>query len=287
MRKSAEQVIAASTFRRNIYDMIPQGASRILDIGCGNGALLLRLKRDKACTVLHGLEMDPKLTRAAAPELDGLWHVDIERDQRIFDECAGVFDYIIMHDVLEHLFDPWHTLMKIRSLGSERCTYLAATPNLHHWRLQQEILSGRFPYGPGLWHTGHLRWYTPASLVELLVIGGLRIDGLFLEIPDPVAPERLRPQGEVRRVAFPPEEFQSGVDPDRIAVVEYPKSVSDYVPVFYAHKLLARCGKGELLLEPRPLTYNCALLEALRKAMDLPYDVYTPPPMLPLTGPWC
>ena len=176
--------------------------------------------------------------------------------------------------------------MKIRALGSERCTYLIATPNLHHWRLQHEILSGHFPYGPGLWHTGHLRWYTPASLVELLFIGGLQIQALFLEIPDGISLERLRGLGEVRRVEFPPQEFQQGVDPERIYALEYPKSVKDYLPVFYAHKIIALCGKGDLLVQPGPMTYNCPTLEALRKALKLPFDVYNPPRMRPLVGNW-
>lgn len=287
MHANAHKIIAHSTFRRNVYNMVPEGASRILDVGCGNGALLLRLKRDKACTELYGVEMDAAGSSTAAPELDGLWNVDIERDDSVFAQRQGFFDYIILHDVVEHLYDPWFTLQKIRSLGSENCVYLISTPNLHHWRLQHEIMSGRFPYGHGLWHSGHLRWYTPVSLIELLVIGGLRIDGLFLEVPDDIPRERLRPAGEVRRVEFPPAEFQAGFDPERIYAVEYPKSVAGYLPVFYAHKLIARCGKGELITEPAPMTYDCEAVDALRRLMDLPYDVYSPPPMLPLVGSWC
>lgn len=287
MHSAAHKIIAESTFRRNVYNMVPRGASRILDIGCGNGALLLRLKRDKGCHGLYGVEMNQNVTRVAAPELDGLWHLDIERDDTVFREKQGFFDFILMHDVVEHLYDPWYTLQKIRSLGSEKCVYIIATPNLHHWRLQHEILSGKFPYGHGLWHSGHLRWYTPASLLELLIIGGLQLDGMFLEIPDDVPQESLKPAGEVRRVEFPPREFQAGFDPERIYAVEYPKSVSAYMPVFYAHKMIAYCGKGHLLMEPVPMTYNCTTLDALRKALELPFDVYNPPPMHPLVGNWC
>lgn len=287
MHYSAHKIISGSTFRRNVYNMVPQGAARILDIGCGNGALLLRLKRDKGCTELYGVEMNPAETQAAAPELDGLWHVDIERDDAVFREKQGFFDYILMHDVAEHLYDPWFTLQKIRSLGSENCVFIIATPNLHHWRLQHEIMSGKFPYGHGLWHSGHLRWYTPASLVELLIIAGLRLDGLFLEIPDQVPQESLTPAGEVRRVEFPPREFQAAFDPERIYAVEYPKSVASYMPVFYAHKMIAYCTRGPLLMDPQPMTYNCPALDSLRKALDLPFDIYTPPPMHALTGPWC
>ena len=52
--QTVDAVIQSSAFRRNMYHMVPDGASRILDIGCGDGALLLRLQRDKSCTELYG-----------------------------------------------------------------------------------------------------------------------------------------------------------------------------------------------------------------------------------------
>lgn len=281
---TVDEIIEQATFRRNVYAMVPEGASRVLDIGCGDGALLLRLMRDKGCTDLHGVEMNADLTGPLAEHVT-VWNVNVERDSDLFRERQGYFDHIILHDVVEHLFDPWHTLMRIRSLGSENCSFIIATPNLHYWRLQHQIMSGHFPYGPGLWHTGHLRWYTPASLLELLIIGGLMIKGLFLEIPEPVSKKRLNP-AKAHRVQFPPEEFQQGVDPDHVITVEYPRSVHKYVPAFYAHKLIALCGKGDLLVEPGPMTYNCPMIEALRKSMNLPFDVYNPPHMTPLTGAW-
>ena len=281
------RTIRTSAFRRNVYNLIPLGASRILDVGCGDGGLLLRLLREKGCTELHGVEMNATLAEPLEGILDKVWSVDIEQDESLYRERPGFFNYIVLHDVVEHLLDPWYTLAKIRSLAAEGCTVIVVTPNLHHWRLQHEIMSGKFPYGPGLWHTGHLRWYTPASLIELLVIGGLSVRALFLEIPDVVSFERLRGQDEVRRVQFPPEEFQEGVDPERIYTVECGKSVKEYVPVFYAHKLIAVCGKGEFPSEPAPMIYNCPRLADTRKKLDLGFDVYNPPHMRPLIGAWC
>ncbi|MFZ5426560.1 MAG: class I SAM-dependent methyltransferase [Thermodesulfobacteriota bacterium] len=281
-----DQVIANSTFRRNIYNMIPQGASRILDFGCGNGGLLFRLKRDKGCTELYGVEPDRNESALAAQVLEKVWHDNIERGFEPFEDYRGFFNYIVLHDVAEHLYDPWLTMTKIRELLADGGKILLATPNLSYWGIQREILAGRFPYGPGLWHTGHLRWYTPSSLIELLLISGLAINCLYLEIPDPVDLKRFATGQPVTSFQFPPPEYQQGLEARDIVTVSYGGDISKYCPVFYAHKLIADCGKGQLVFKPVPITNNCPMLAEMRKALDLPFDIHNPPPMKPLIGNW-
>lgn len=286
MQDKIDQIIASSAFRRNIYNMIPQGASRILDFGCGNGGLLLRLMRDKQCTELYGVEPNEAETGVLRNVAVKVWHENIERGFEPFEEYKGFFNYIVMHDVVEHLFDPWFTLHKIRELLADGGKVLLATPNFHHWAIQREVMSGKFPYGPGLWHTGHIRWYTPASLIELLLIGGLSINCLYLEIPDPVDLTRYATPNPVTSFQFPPPEYQAGQRPERIFTITYGADIRKYCPVFYAHKLIVACSKGQQAFQPVPITNNCTRLLEMRAALDLPFDIYTPPPMKPLVGNW-
>jgi len=282
----ANQVIEQATFRRNIYNMVPDGATKVLDFGCGDGALLLRLQRDKGCTELYGLEVEKKLTHHLGDFVEKVFHTNIEQDFSPLEPYEDFFNYIILHDVIEHLYDPWFTLMKIRSLLSPNGRILIATPNIHHWRLQYDIMSGFFPYGPGLWHTGHLRWYTPISLIELLVIGGLSINEVLLEIPDRVDLSYLETVPEMKHFQIPPKELRGNKDYPNTYTMSYEKDISAYAPVFYAHKLLADCSKGDLIVEPAPFTYDCPKLQGLRDMMDLPFDIYNPPPLTPLIGNW-
>lgn len=286
IRQHMDDVIASSAFRRNIYNMIPQGSKRILDFGCGNGALLFRLLRDKGCSELFGVELNKAESARVKEAGVELLHSNIEHDFEPFEKYAGHFDFIVMHDVVEHLYDPWFTLSKIRSLLSPGGKLLLATPNFHYWGLQHEMMRGRFPYGPGLWHTGHIRWYTPVALVELLVIGGLAIHELFLEIPEKVDLTRYAMGGPVTRFQIPPPEFSAGHAPEYVFTVEYGGDISRYVPVFYAHKLLAQCGRGPLYFEPATVTNNCPRLQEMRAMIDNPHDIYNPPPMRLLTGGW-
>jgi len=286
MDELIDKVIANSTFRRNIYNMVPEGASRILDFGCGNGGLLFRLKRDKGCTELYGVEPDKHESALAGQVLEKVWHDNIERGFEPFEEYRGFFNYIVMHDVAEHLYDPWFTMTKIRDLLAEDGRILLATPNVNYWAIQYEMLSGRFPYGPGLWHTGHIRWYTPASLIELLLISGLSINCLYLEIPDPVDLKRFDGGSPVTSFQFPPPEYQEGRRARDIHTVTYGADISKYCPVFYAHKLIADCKMGHLAFKPTPITNHCPILADMRKALNVPFDIYNPPPMKPLVGKW-
>lgn len=282
-----EQIINTSTFRRNVYNMIPADSTRILDFGCGNGALLLRLLRDKSCSNLYGVEVDVNTSKHLESTLEKIFHVNIEHDLGELKEYAGYFNYIILHDVVEHLYDPWFTLTKIRELLADGGKVIIATPNMQHWRIQYQIHNGAFPYGPGLWHTGHLRWYTPISLIELLIIGGLSINDIYLEIPDKVDFSFLAFKKEIKTIQIPPLELSDVKGFEDKLTITYEKNIKKYYPVFYAHKIIADCGKGDLLFEPTPMTYNCPFLEKLRKAINLPFDIYNPPSMHPLIGKWC
>ena len=46
----------SGSFRTLMYNMIPASTEKILDFGYGDGALLLKLKRDKNCREIYGVE---------------------------------------------------------------------------------------------------------------------------------------------------------------------------------------------------------------------------------------
>ena len=126
--------------------------------------------------------MDTKAIRELRQFIDYAEVSDIEREEILPAQYEGFFNLIILHDVVEHLFDPWFTLTRIRRFLADDGVAIIVTPNLHYWPVQYEIMSGRFPYGHGVWHSGHLRWYTAASLLTVLSIGGFQVDSYCLEL---------------------------------------------------------------------------------------------------------
>ncbi|MDD3310501.1 class I SAM-dependent methyltransferase [Pseudodesulfovibrio sp.] len=272
-------IINSSIMRKAVFEMVPEGASRILDVGCGRGGLLLRLQRDKACTELYGVDMDQDAIARLRHFVDYAGVADIEKEEILPARYKGFFNLVIMHDFVEHLFDPWQTLARIRDYLAEGGLAIISTPNLLHWRLQYEIMSGRFPYGHGIWHPGHLRWYTPASLLTVLAIGGYEVRQYCLELGADATREVIQAKRGLTTIQFPPTEVQRKYPDMPPFTIQYPKDIRPSYAAFFATKLIAVCARGALPCEPQPMTYNVDLIHQLTEAVANPYDLFNPPPM--------
>ncbi len=126
---------------------------RLLDFGCGNGALMARM-RNLGWTVL-GVEPDPAAATTLAregldvhPSLSGL---------RAAGEAA--FDVVVLNHVIEHLPDPVETLTQLRGLLRPQGELILLTPNAAG-------LGARLfgPHWRGLEPPRHFNVFTPASL---------------------------------------------------------------------------------------------------------------------------
>ncbi|CCH49357.1 class I SAM-dependent methyltransferase [Pseudodesulfovibrio piezophilus] len=272
-------IVNSSLMRKAVYDLVPAKTSRILDVGCGRGGLLLRLQRDKQCAELFGVDMDRDAIAQLRRYIDYAAVVDIEREPILPDEFKGYFNLIIMHDFVEHLFDPWLTLTRVREFLAPGGKAIISTPNFHYWKLQYEILSGHFPYGHGLWHGGHIRWYTPSSLLTLLSIGGYQVDDYMLELPGEANIDQLSCSAPLSTVHYPPVELQPNYPGKHVYSSDYRRNIRPYYPAFFGMKLIAVCTKGTLFWEPVPLTYDCERLSQLTLAVENPFSIFCPPPM--------
>ncbi len=173
--------------RNEVFDMIPENASRILDIGYGDGALLMRLKYQKKCYELFGLEM--RIRKELDIYLDGNWNIDLlDEDNNIFKEYNSFFEYIILHDVIEHVHNPWRFLQSVHKLLSSNGKCIIVTPNAQYWEVPYALLSGVFPYGAhGFWNEDHIRWYTMKSLIETAILSGFAVDRAILMYPERIS----------------------------------------------------------------------------------------------------
>lgn len=279
LEKLRTQIINSSCMRKPVFDLVPEGTSRILDVGCGQGGLLLRLERDKGCSELYGIDMDQQAISNLKPFVEYAEVVDIEGENILPPEYEGYFNVIIMHDFVEHLFDPWQTMANIRRYLKEDGVAIIATPNLMYWKLQYKIASGRFPYGHGTWHPGHLRWYTPASLLDVLAIAGYAVKNYCLALENEAPLSILTNKHKLTTIQLPPVELQKNYPDRKPITVQYPQDIRASYPAFFAGKLIAVCAKGQLLWKPQPITYKVDLLDALTKAVNNPFDLFNPPPM--------
>lgn len=184
-------IIEKGLFRRSVYDLIPEKSRRIFDIGYGDGALLMRLKRDKGCEELYGLEINERSHANLEGLLDGNFQ-NFFPDQPLDDKYKGFFSHIVMHDVVEHLYNPYDFLMHVRRYLAEDGRIIMVTPNLQYWDIVHAILQGDFPYGcGGLMNEDHVRWFTMKSLVETAILGGLAVEKAIWSLPQAVRRENI------------------------------------------------------------------------------------------------
>ncbi len=167
-------VIKKGLKRQTVFELIEPGSERILDIGYGYGVLLARLHREKGCRGLYGIERRPLAYMDGL--LDGNWG-NMFPEQPLDDAFLGYFNRIIMHDVVEHIPDPWSFLSHVRRYLAPDGRMIMVTPNMQHWDIVHALLNGDFPYGcGGLMNEEHIRWFTMKSLIETALLGGLKVE---------------------------------------------------------------------------------------------------------------
>jgi SAM-dependent methyltransferase len=114
----------------NLAEAVPEGALAVLDVGCADGRLGELLKELEPRRRVWGVERDPAAAERAAARLDGVFCLDVERDDP--DLEPGTLDCILYGDVLEHLRDPGGVLERHRRLLRKGGLVLCSIPNVQH-----------------------------------------------------------------------------------------------------------------------------------------------------------
>ena len=153
---------------------IPLDARRVLELGCGEGALAAAYKARNPACAYTAVELHGPAAAAARTRVDRL----IEGDVMSLDPAVladlGPFDAVVMGDVLEHLADPWAVLRRVEALLAPEGVLALSVPNAAHWSLLAAVMGGDWPAADsGLFDRTHLRWFTLASLRATLAEAGL------------------------------------------------------------------------------------------------------------------
>ena len=152
--------------RPEIVALVPRGARRILDVGCGEGAMAQRVKQIPGVEEVVGIEMNEEAAAAASQRLDRVIIGDLEKLNLDFPD--GYFDCIICADVLEHLSDPWRSLWQLRRILSDDGVLLACLPNLRNAIPMLKILINRWEYEEeGIVDQTHLRFFTLHTMKKM------------------------------------------------------------------------------------------------------------------------
>jgi methionine biosynthesis protein MetW len=121
-----------------IARLVPQG-SRVLDLGCGDGAMLDYLRRERGCTG-YGVEIADANVLACVKRGVDVIQLNLEEGLATFDDAS--FDVVLQIDTLQHLRNTETMLLETARVGR---VGVVAFPNFAHWPNRLAIARGRMP----------------------------------------------------------------------------------------------------------------------------------------------
>jgi SAM-dependent methyltransferase len=149
---------------------IPLESRRVLDVGCGDGALGRAIKARHPTTVI-GVTCSSEEALCARGILDDVVLADLESVDLTH---LGTFDCIVCSHVLEHLREPARVLSRLRDNLAADGVVLIAVPNTLHYRQRLAFLAGRFRYTDGgIMDRTHYRFFDWDSARDLVREAGL------------------------------------------------------------------------------------------------------------------
>jgi len=138
-----------------IIEEIPEGA-RVLDLGCGDGSLLLELQKQKKIDG-YGVEISPEGVSSCVEK--GLYVYQGDIDDGLSDYRGNSFDYVILNQTLHFTKRPKFVLAETMRICRNA---IVSFPNLEYWKNRMHILCkgsmrGSNPFQQE-WHNSNIHY---------------------------------------------------------------------------------------------------------------------------------
>ena len=162
--------------QHTIAQLVPEGA-HVLDLGCGDGALLQHLITTRRCTG-YGIEIDDANVLACVRRGVNVLQLNLHEGLKAFRDQS--FVAVLQIDTLQHLRNAEVMLRETARVGR---VGIVAFPNFAHWPNRLSIARGRMPVTrrlPYQWYdTPNIRVGTFKDFEALARKNGLQILDAF------------------------------------------------------------------------------------------------------------
>jgi methionine biosynthesis protein MetW len=109
--------------------------TRVLDLGCGEGDLLFYLK---SCKEVRGTGIEHDEEKVAQCIEKGVTVLQGDINAEVLDYPDGAFDYVILSQTLQQVYEPAALLRSILRIGKKA---VVSFPNFSHWQVRFQLLT--------------------------------------------------------------------------------------------------------------------------------------------------
>ena len=129
--------------------------TRVLDVGCGDGSLLLHLKKNKRVDG-RGIEIDQIKVQESVAKGLAVIEGDAEKDLINYPDTS--FDFAILNQSLQQFYDPRKVINELLRIAKNA---IVTIPNFGYWKVRLSLLiGGQMPVTKTLPYT----WYNTPNL---------------------------------------------------------------------------------------------------------------------------
>jgi 2-polyprenyl-3-methyl-5-hydroxy-6-metoxy-1,4-benzoquinol methylase len=161
----------------SVLDLLIQEPKFVLDVGCSVGDFTAAIKTRFPRSRVWGIEPNKQAAGIASRRIERVLCQSIEDvDWEQEGVQRGDIDTVVLCDVLEHIYDPWKTLLTLRNLVSPTAQLLLSIPNVRNAPLIQDLISGHWRYRrAGLLDITHIRFFTRQDMYRMFYQTGFRV----------------------------------------------------------------------------------------------------------------
>ena len=155
--------------RREVFDIVPKGASKVLEIGCAAGCFRQNFVDD-----VEYWGVEPVKDAAEEATARGVRVLVGTYDAVCNQLPEGYFDVVVCNDVIEHMPSPEEFLASVKRKLAPDGVLVGSVPNVRFWGNLVNLLIRRdWKYeASGVLDRTHLRFFTKKSLRRLFKCSG-------------------------------------------------------------------------------------------------------------------